>query len=57
MILDGACDEYPEAAFNLKGSIEEAIEIHGGEATQSKTNFTQFSQSDKDALIKFLKSL
>jgi F-type H+-transporting ATPase subunit beta len=26
MILDGACDAYPEAAFNLKGSIEEAIE-------------------------------
>lgn len=26
MILDGHCDEYPEAAFNLKGSIEDAIE-------------------------------
>ncbi len=26
MILDGQCDEYPEAAFNLKGTIEEAIE-------------------------------
>jgi len=26
MILDGHCDEYPEAAFNLKGTIEEAIE-------------------------------
>jgi len=26
MILDGACDEYPESAFNLKGTIEEAIE-------------------------------
>jgi len=26
MIMDGECDEYPEAAFNLKGSIEEAIE-------------------------------
>ncbi|MFM7814047.1 MAG: F0F1 ATP synthase subunit beta, partial [Flavobacteriales bacterium] len=26
MILDGHCDEYPESAFNLKGSIEEAIE-------------------------------
>ena len=26
MILEGACDEYPEAAFNLKGTIEEAIE-------------------------------
>lgn len=28
MIMDGEVDEYPEAAFNLKGNIEEAIE-HG----------------------------
>ena len=26
MILDGECDQYPEAAFNLKGSIEDVIE-------------------------------
>jgi F-type H+/Na+-transporting ATPase subunit beta len=26
MILDGEVDQYPEAAFNLKGTIEEAIE-------------------------------
>ena len=26
MILDGKVDKYPEAAFNLKGTIEEAIE-------------------------------
>lgn len=26
MILDGELDKYPEAAFNLKGSIEEVIE-------------------------------
>ena len=26
MILDGKMDEYPEAAFNLKGSIEEVME-------------------------------
>jgi F-type H+-transporting ATPase subunit beta len=26
MIMDGAVDEYPEAAFNLVGNIEEAIE-------------------------------
>jgi F-type H+-transporting ATPase subunit beta len=26
MILDGKVDQYPEAAFNLKGTIEEAIE-------------------------------
>ena len=26
MIMDGELDHIPEAAFNLKGSIEEAIE-------------------------------
>jgi F-type H+-transporting ATPase subunit beta len=26
MIMDGAVDEYPEAAFNLRGRIEDAIE-------------------------------
>ena len=26
MIMDGEVDQYPEAAFNLRGSIEEAIE-------------------------------
>lgn len=26
MILDGELDKYPEAAFNLKGNIEEVIE-------------------------------
>ena len=26
MILDGEVDQYPESAFNLKGTIEEAIE-------------------------------
>jgi len=25
MILDGEVDEYPESAFNLVGTIEEAI--------------------------------
>jgi F-type H+-transporting ATPase subunit beta len=26
MIMDGEVDEYPEAAFNLVGNIEDAIE-------------------------------
>ncbi len=26
MIMDGECDEYPEAAFNLVGTIDDAIE-------------------------------
>lgn len=38
-------------------SIEEAILLHGGEATTSKNNYQSASQADKNALIKFLKSL
>ncbi len=38
-------------------SIEEAITIHGGEATASKNKFTQLTSSDRDKLIKFIKSL
>ncbi len=38
-------------------SIEEAITMHGGESTNSVTNYNALSQSDRDALIKFLKSL
>jgi F-type H+-transporting ATPase subunit beta len=26
MILDGEMDKYPEAAFNLKGNIEDVIQ-------------------------------
>ena len=36
MILDGEVDEYPEAAFNLVGSIEEAIEKGKKLMTESK---------------------
>ncbi len=38
-------------------SIEEAIQMHEGEALQSKNNFINLSQSEKNALLKFLKSL
>ncbi len=38
-------------------SIEEAIILHGGEAESSKNQFTSLSESDKEALIKFLGSL
>ena len=38
-------------------SIEEAIELHGGEATISKNKFTNLSSPDKEALVQFLKSL
>ena len=38
-------------------SIEEAILLHGGEATTSKNNFNQLPSTEKNKVIKFLKSL
>jgi CxxC motif-containing protein (DUF1111 family) len=38
-------------------SIEQAIQLHGGEATASASRFNSLSASDKNALITFLKSL
>jgi CxxC motif-containing protein (DUF1111 family) len=38
-------------------SIQQAIEYHGGEALQSKMQFSNLSHSDKDKVIKFLESL
>jgi CxxC motif-containing protein (DUF1111 family) len=38
-------------------SIEEAIALHGGEATSSQNKFQQLTASDKSKLIKFLESL
>ena len=39
------------------GSIEAAIQLHGGEALQSRNAFNQLTGADKNALLKFLKSL
>ncbi len=38
-------------------SIEEAIQLHGGEAAASKNNFNQMASSERNAILKFLKSL
>ena len=38
-------------------SIEEAIQLHGGEAAASANRFSNLSTGDKNALITFLKSL
>jgi CxxC motif-containing protein (DUF1111 family) len=38
-------------------SIEEAIQLHGGEASASKNKFNQLSASEKNAVLKFLNSL
>lgn len=38
-------------------SIEEAIQLHGGEATGSRNKFTELSAGEKNAMLKFLQSL
>jgi len=38
-------------------SIEQAIQMHGGEATVSASRFNNLSPTDKNALLTFLKSL
>jgi len=38
-------------------SIEDAINLHGGEGLTSKNNFSKLAASDKQKLIKFLESL
>ncbi|MEO7311684.1 MAG: di-heme oxidoredictase family protein [Chitinophagaceae bacterium] len=38
-------------------SIEAAIQLHGGEAGNSKNSFNTLSETDRQKLIKFLKSL
>jgi CxxC motif-containing protein (DUF1111 family) len=38
-------------------SIEDAIQLHGGEASASKNNFNQLTEANKKAVITFLKSL
>lgn len=38
-------------------SIDEAIQLHGGEAMGSQSKFLNLTQANKDALIKFLNSL
>lgn len=38
-------------------NIEEAILLHGGEALNARTHYTQLSAADKKALLKFLESL
>lgn len=38
-------------------SIEEAIQLHGGESSASKNNYNNLSQEEKDAVITFLESL
>lgn len=38
-------------------SIEQAIEMHGGESLKSKNEYRSLSTSEKEALLQFLKSL
>ena len=38
-------------------SLQEAIELHGGEAADSRARFRERSEEDKIALFSFLESL
>ncbi len=38
-------------------NIEEAIQLHGGEATSSKNKFNQMAIAERNVILKFLKSL
>jgi CxxC motif-containing protein (DUF1111 family) len=38
-------------------TLEEAILWHGGEAEQAKENFLKMSAADREALVKFIRSL
>jgi len=38
-------------------TIEQAIDLHGGEALQSRNNFNQLAAGEKEAVLKFLQSL
>ncbi len=52
--------EEGEARFLHDGrakTIEEAIRLHGGEATTSRERFIQLSDADRAALLEFLRSL
>ena len=39
------------------GSIEQAVQLHGGEAARSRDGFRALSKSDRKALLKFLSGL
>lgn len=52
--------QFPERGFLHDGrarSIEEAILWHGGEAEESANKFKALSRSDREALLKFVRSL
>jgi CxxC motif-containing protein (DUF1111 family) len=38
-------------------TVQEAIELHGGEAARSREEFRRLSDSDRQALLKYLESL
>ena len=55
--LWGAANEPPYFHHGLYTTLREAVMAHGGEAATSRAAFKALSQSDRDAVIEFLKSL
>ncbi len=55
--LWGVADSGPYLHDGRAGSLEQAIALHGGEASNVAANFAALPQRDQDDLIAFLKSL
>jgi len=55
--LWGVADSAPYLHDGRAGTLREAILLHGGEASQSRRQFTRLSRQNQNAVILFLNSL
>lgn len=55
--LWGIADSRPYLHDGRAGSLEEAITLHGGEASDVAARFAELPQTDREALIAFLKTM
>jgi CxxC motif-containing protein (DUF1111 family) len=55
--LWGVAYSYPYLHDGRTGSLSGAIAAHGGEATAVRDRFLALSETDRAALIEFLRSL
>src|SRR5262249_43603254 len=55
--LWGVADSAPYMHDGRADTLEEAIRLHGGQATRSATRFAQLGEAEQKFLIAFLKTL
>lgn len=55
--LWGVADSGPYLHDGRAGSLEQAIELHGGEASDVAVRFKEMSIADRNAMVAFLKTL